>query len=99
MVRTFARGALRVTTPPSYDAKPAPRRSDRGLPGDANDAAPKDALLAALAESDLALVERIDLTPRRSKDLAAGPAGNRAGKARLEVDVPRNHDAVVLLEC
>ena len=97
---TFAGGTLRVTTPTSYDAQPARTRTDRGLPGDPGAAteASKDALVTALEDSDLALVERVDLTPRRTRDLGDKPASNRAGKVKLEVDVPPDEDAVVLLE-
>ena len=97
---TFAGGTLRVTTPGSYDAQPAGARTDRGLPGDPGAAteASKDALVKALEQSDLALVERVDLTPRRTRDLGDKPASNRAGKVKLEVDVPPDEDAVVLLE-
>ncbi len=97
---TFAGGTLRVTTPGSYDAQPAGRRTDRGLPGDPGAAteASKDALVKALEQSDLTLVDRVDLTPRRTRDIGDKPASNRAGKVKLEVDVPPDEDAVVLLE-
>ena len=97
---TLAGGALRVTTPGSYDAQPATTRTDRGLLGDPGAAteASKDALVAALEDSDLTLLERVDLTPRRTRDLGGKPGSNRAAKVKFEVDVPPDEDAVVLLE-
>ncbi len=97
---TFVGGTLRVTTPRSYDAQPAGARKDRGLPGDPGAATEtsKDALVAALKDSDLTLVERVDLSPRRARDLGDKPASNRTGKVKLEVDLPADEDAVVLLE-
>ncbi len=96
MASTFAGGALRVTTPASYDAKRASRTKTRGLPGEGSADAAKEALLAALQDSGLDPIERVDLTPRKAKDLKA--VSNRAAKVRLEVDVPPDEDAVVLLE-
>ena len=96
MASTFADGTVRVTTPPTYDAdRTGPTR---GLPDPSQlaDAMGKDALVAALQESDLNLVESVDLTPRRSRDLGAPPAA--PGTVELEVDVPPDEDAVVLLE-
>jgi len=92
---TFSGGALRVTTPRSYDAQRA--RAHRGLPGEATEPN-KDALVAALEDSDLALVEKIDLRPRRTRDLGDKPVPNRVAKVKVEVDVPAGEDAVVLLE-
>jgi hypothetical protein len=95
MSPTFAGGTVRVTTPPTYDAQQT--LPTRGLPDPADLArsAGKDALVAALRDSDLNLVESVDLTPRRSRDLGAPPA---KGTVQLEVDVPPDEDAVVLLE-
>ena len=96
MASSFADGTVRVTTPPTYDAdRPGPAR---GLPDPSRmaDAMGKDALVAALQESDLNLVESVDLTPRRTKGLDA-PSEAR-GTVELEVDVPPDEDAVVLLE-
>ncbi|MET0999515.1 MAG: CHAT domain-containing protein [Marmoricola sp.] len=93
---TFAGGTLRVTPPRSYDAQRA--RAQRGLPGEAAEAPSKDALVAALEESDLALVEKVDLTPRRTRDLGDEPVPNRPATVKVEVDVPAGEDAVVLLE-
>ncbi len=100
MAPTFAGGRLRVATPASYDASPSAQRATRGLPGDRVDGASagKAAIVAALEDSELALVESVDLSPRRSKDLDGAPAGNRPGKVELELDVPPGEDAVVLLE-
>ncbi len=101
---TFARGRVRVTTPASYDASRAARRGTRGLPGEPVDptTASTDALVAALQESGLTVVERVDLTPRPARttdrDLGGRPASNRAGTVRIEVDLPRQQDAVVLIE-
>ena len=87
---TFARGKVRVTTPPSYDARRAVRRRTRGLPDDRE--AIKDEMVAG------ARGER----PRRRRAGRPGPARNarprRRGQIELEVDVPRDQDAVVLLE-
>ena len=82
MSSTFANGTVRVTTPPSYDAQePA---ATRGLPDPAqlNDARGHTELLAALQDSDLDLVQTVDLTPRRSRDLDARGPGARHGPAR-----------------
>ena len=87
MAATFAGGTLRVTTPSSYDAQPAPRTRD--LPGgpDGGHQAGKDALVAALEDAGLAQVERVDLTPRKTKDLDEKTSHNQA-KVLLEVDEP-----------
>ncbi|MET0838952.1 MAG: hypothetical protein ABWY19_09250, partial [Marmoricola sp.] len=97
MSPTFAEGTVRVTTPPTYDAQPA--ASTRGLPDPADlaGAVGKDVLVAALEDADLSLVQTVDLTPRRSRDLGA-PADDTPGTVQLEVDVPPDEDAVVLLE-
>ncbi|MEO7350433.1 MAG: hypothetical protein ABIR34_04160, partial [Marmoricola sp.] len=96
---TFAGGRIRVTTPPSYDVQRVRRSRARGLRGDppvATDVS-KNAIVSALKDSGLAVIERVHLTPRMSRDLGR-PAGNRAAKVKLEVDLPRGQDAVVLLE-
>jgi hypothetical protein len=100
MASTFAGGTLRVTTPSSYDAQPASTTKTRDLPGspEASATAGKDAIVAALEDAGLSQVERVDLTPRGSKDIEGKPASNRAGNVKLEVDVPPGEDAVVLLE-
>ncbi|MCW2847955.1 MAG: hypothetical protein JWR90_1929 [Marmoricola sp.] len=87
MAQTFAGGALRVTTPPGHAAKPAGRT--RGL-----EDTPTDTIVAALEDSDLALVQGLDLVPHRGKDLAAP----RSGTVELELDLPADTDGVVLLE-
>ena len=97
MASSFADGTVRVTTPPTYDAdRPGPAR---GLPDPSQmaDAMGKDALVAALQESDLNLVETVDLTPRRSQGSRCA-GRRRRGTVELEVDVPPDEDAVVLLE-
>ena len=93
MPSSFAAGAVRVTAPPSYDVSTGGRR-DRGL-----DAAPvdSDVVVSALEDSDLVLLERVDLTPRADRDLGA-PEGDQPGTIEIEVEVPVDEDAVVLLE-
>ena len=88
---------MRVTAPTSYDVEPASR--SRGLPGEAVDPAAlaKDAIVAALEDSDLTLMDRVDLLPRGSRDLDEPPS-NRRGTVKLDVDVPADEDAVVLME-
>lgn len=95
MSPTFAEGAVRVTTPPSYDAHAA--TATRGLPDPARveELAGQAELVAALQDSDLDLVQTVELTPRRSKDLAAPAA---PGTVQLDVDVSADQDAVVLVE-
>src|SRR5689334_8124749 len=97
MSPTFAEGTVRVTTPPSYDAQPP--SATRGLPDPARlaDEAGKDVLVTALRGADLSLVQTVDLTPRRTRDLGA-PDDDTPGTVQLEVDVPPDEDAVVLLE-
>ena len=100
MASSFAGGTLRVTTPSSYDAEPASRTRTRDLPRgpEGRAVASKDAIVAALEDAGLDQVERVDLTPRATRDIDGKPASNRAGNVRLEVDVPPGEDAVVLLE-
>src|SRR6478752_4021591 len=95
MSSTFAEGTVRVTTPASYDAQPAV--PTRGLPDPAHlaTAAGHDAVVAALRDADLDLVQTVDLTPRPTRELGAPAA---PGTVRVEVDVTADHDAVVLLE-
>ncbi len=96
MSSTFANGTVRVTTPPSYDA--AEPAATRGLPDPAqlNELAGHTELLAALQDSDLDLVQTVDLTPRRSRDLE--PEALAPGTVQLDIDVSEGEDAVVLLE-
>jgi hypothetical protein len=98
--RSFSGGVLRVQTPSSYDAELAPAEVTRSLPGEPGFAAAagKAALIDALEENRFELVDRIDLTPRRTRDLDGKPVPNRRGTVRLDVDVPAGEDAVVLLE-
>src|SRR5215203_3561122 len=100
MASSFAGGTLRVSTPSSYDAEPASRTRTRDLPRgpEGRAVASKDAIVAALEDAGLDQVERVDLTPRATRDIDGKPAINRAGNVRLEVDVPPGEDAVVLLE-
>ena len=96
---SFGGGAVRVRTPGSYSATEARDRGDRDLPGDGTGrTAAKSALLTALAEQDFDVVDRIDLTPRRSRDLESPGPANRRGRVSVDVDVPPGDDAVVLLE-
>ncbi|OFE18097.1 hypothetical protein BA895_13345 [Humibacillus sp. DSM 29435] len=100
---SFAGGALRVRTPASYDATKAPGVGERGLPGEPGyeTAVSKDALLTVLADDDLVVVDRVDLTPRVERGLDgvdAGVGATRGGRVALEVDVQPGEDAVVLLE-
>jgi hypothetical protein len=97
MSPTFAEGTVRVITPPSYDAQPPV--ATRGLPDPAQlvEAAGQAELVAGLQDSDLSLVQTVDLTPRRSRDLAT-PGDAAPGKVAFEVDVKQDEDAVVLLE-
>src|SRR6478609_5426037 len=95
---SFGGGAVRVRTPGGYEASPAGDRADRDLGDGTGRAAAKSALLAALGESDFEVVDRIDLAPRRSRDLESPPPANRRGTVSLDVDVAPTDDAVVLLE-
>ena len=61
-------------------------------------AAQRAALVEALRTGDFVVVDRIDLTPQRGRDLDGRAPGNRRGTVTLDVDVPAGHDAVVLLE-
>ncbi len=104
---SFAGGALRVRTPASYDATKAPDVGERGLPGEPGyeTAVSKDALLTVLADDDLVVVDRVDLTPRAERGLDgvdasvdASVGATRGDTVALEVDVQPGEDAVVLLE-
>ena len=95
---SFGGGAVRVRTPGSYDASEGHDRGDRDLGDGSGRTAAKSALLAALAEQDFDVVDRIDLTPRRSRDLESPGPANRRGTVALDVDVAPGDDAVVLLE-
>src|SRR4051794_3523335 len=94
---SFGGGALRVRVPRGYDASSARDRSDRDLPADPG-VARRAALVEALASEDFVVVDRVDLTPRRGRELDGKPPANRPGTVSLDVDVPADHDAVVLLE-
>lgn len=95
---SFGGGAVRVRTPAGYDATRAGDVSDRDLGDGTGQTAAKAALLTALAEQDFDVVDRIDLTPPRSRDLASPAPGNRRGTVSLDVDVAPGDDAVILLE-
>ena len=95
---SFGGGAVRVRAPRGYDASAASDRTDRDLPAGGRRAAERAALVEALRTSDFAVVDRIDLTPQRGRDLDGRAAGNRRGTVALDVDVPAGEDAVVLLE-
>ncbi len=95
---SFGGGAVRVRTPAGYHATEGRDGGDRGLPGEGTgQSAAKAALLTALQEQDFAVVDRVDLAPRRSRDPEA-PAPNRRGTVHVDVDVSPGEDAVVLLE-
>lgn len=104
---SFGGGAVRVRTPRGYDAAPAadrmapsggPGRADRDLSTGGLRAAGRAALIDALQSDDFVVVDRIDLTPRRARDLDGPKPPNRRGTVSLDVDVPAGNDAVVLLE-
>ena len=88
------------STPPSYAATRVSADTDRALPGEPGFAvaAGRSAVLAALEDVDLEVVERVDLSPRTTRDLDGKLPSNRRGTVRLDVDVPPGDDAVVLLE-
>ena len=103
MTSSFAEGAVRVTAPVSYDAEPVAEGGTRRLPGEPGYDATlvTDTIVDALADSDLVLLTRVDLTPRATRDLADhdGPAGDDgAGTVTFDVDVAADEDAVVLME-
>jgi len=89
---------VRVRVPRGYDTTAATDRTDRDLPTGGRRAAERAALVEALRTDDFVVVDRIDLTPRRARDLDGPAPANRAGTVRLDVDVPAGNDAVVLLE-
>ncbi|MGO4596612.1 DUF7379 domain-containing protein [Terrabacter sp. 2RAF25] len=97
---SFGGGAVRVRAPRDYDvsAAGAPDRADRDLPLPGPRAAERAALVGLLGDSDFVVVDRIDLAPRRGRDLDAPPAPNRRGTVHIDVDVHAGDDAVVLLE-
>ena len=74
---SFGGGAVHVRTPGSYDATEGRDWGDRDLGDGTGRTAAKSALLAALAEQDFDVVDRIDLTPRRSRDLESPGSANR----------------------
>lgn len=93
-------GGVRVRTPASYDAQPSRDEGTRALPGEPGyeQAVAKDVLLESLRDTGLERVESIDLTPRRERGIDGKPPANRRGTVSLDVDVPPDQDAVVLLE-
>ncbi|MFM6850372.1 MAG: CHAT domain-containing protein [Terrabacter sp.] len=97
---SFGGGSVRVRVPRDYDvsAAGAAGRADRDLPGPDRRAAERAALVEVLGERDFHVVDRIDLAPRRGRDLGDAPAPNRRGTVHVDVDVPAGDDAVVLLE-
>ncbi len=98
MPSTFSGDAVRLGTPASYDARAAAAPSDRGRPGDpdAVTAASTETLVAALEDSGLALLARVDLA--RAPGERAPPPSDHPEKVAIEVDVAAGQDAVVLLE-
>ena len=95
---SFGGGAVRVRTPHGYDATAATDRSDRDLPPGDLRAAERSALVEALRTEDFVVVDRIDVTPQRTRGLDEPAPPNRRGTVSLDVDVPAGNDAVVLLE-
>lgn len=97
---SFGGGAVRVRAPRGYDvsAADASDRADRDLPLPGPRAAERAALVGLLGDTDFVVVDRIDLAPRRGRDLDAPAAPNRRGTVHVDVDVPAGDDAVVLLE-
>jgi hypothetical protein len=98
MAPTSAEGPLRVTTQSSHEIGSAAVRAGHGLP------ASTEALIAALADSGLVLVDTVDLVPRRAE--AGGPragstprGSDQLAPVRVELDLARGDDGVVLLEC
>lgn len=97
---SFAGGALRVSTPESYEVVSAPTHVDRGLPGDPGheQAVSHDALLAVLTADGFEVVDRVDVTPRADRGIDSTSPHGAQHTVALEVDVPPGEDAVVLLE-
>ncbi len=85
---SFGGGAVRVRAPRGYDASAASDRADRDLPGGGAGAAQRAALVEALRAGDFVVVDRIDLTPQRGRDLDGRAPANRRGTVTLDVDVP-----------
>lgn len=96
---SFASEGVRVVVPGSYEVRESARA--RALPGEPGfeQTVARDTILASLQDSGLEPVQRLDLTPRRTRDLAGrSPAGPSRGTATVEVDVAADEDAVILLE-
>ncbi|HEX5969763.1 MAG TPA: CHAT domain-containing protein [Intrasporangium sp.] len=96
---SFASEGVRVVVPGSYDVREASRA--RALPGEPGfeQQVAKDAIVASLEDSGLVPMQRLDLAPRRDRELpGAGPGRPSRGVAMVEVDVGSEEDAVVLLE-
>ncbi|MDC5697740.1 CHAT domain-containing protein [Intrasporangium calvum] len=77
---SFASGGVRAVVPESYDVREAAR--ERALPGEPGfeQAAAREAMLTALEESGLETAERLELAPRRARDLPA-PSPDSSGPA------------------
>ena len=97
MPSSFGNGTVRVTAPTSYAVQHVGRSRDRALEPPSENAATTDILVRALEQSEMSLVDRVDLAPRQTKDLGK-PVPNRKGTVKVDVDVPVGEDAVVLLE-
>ena len=97
MPSSFGNGTVRVTAPTSYAVQHVGRSRDRALEPPSENAATTDVLVRALEQSEMSLVDRVDLAPRQTKDLGK-PVPNRKGTVKVDVDVPAGEDAVVLLE-
>lgn len=95
---SFERGGIRIELPGSYDVREASTaRALPGEPGFEREVA-KDAIVSSLADSGLEPVERVDLSPRRTRDLDGTPVPQQGGRATVDVAVGPEEDAVVLLE-
>lgn len=97
---SFSGGAILVRTPASYGAQPSRDEGTRALPGEPGyeQALAKDVLLESLRDTGLEKIESIDLAPRRDRGIDGKLPTNRRGTVKLEVQVPPDEDAVVLLE-
>lgn len=79
---SFGGGAVRVRAPRGYDTSAATDRTDRDLPSGDRRVAERAALVEALRADDFVVVDRIDLTPRRSRDLGGPAPANRPGTVK-----------------
>ena len=80
---SFASEGVRVVVPGSYDVRQASRA--RALPGDPGfeHQVAKDAIVASLEDSGLVTMQRLDLSPRRDRDLPGADLLRDGGEPRL----------------